>query len=198
MAVGLATILWLLLGVVAALVMLLFVPADYAFSAGTRAGLRLRARWLFGLVRVDRTWPVQGVAREKLRERRDGRSRGAARLVRRMLAIEGLEVGFMRLVTELVRSLGWRRGRIVARVGLGDPAATGELCGWVGPALAVVPSWTPLQVEFQPDFADDVVDARAEGSGRFVPARAVAAIGRFALSRAGRRFLGVMLWRRGR
>ena len=202
--VGLLTILaWVLLGIAAALVMLLFVPADYTLSAGTRAGIRVRVRWLFGWVRIAHDSRPGTAARpepQAVVERARGRRRSlrAARVTRRLLAIEGLVPRLLRVIAELAGSLGWRRGRIAVRAGLGDPADTGELCGLVTPVLVLLPQRPRLRLEFEPDFAAASFEAEAEGSGRFVPARAVAALGRFAVSRPGRRFIGVMLWHRGR
>lgn len=197
MAVVTLVLAWLALGLIAGLATLLFVPADYVISAGTGSGVRLRARWLFGLVRV--AYDSRRHTRATGTRPRQGRgfARGA-RAVERSLAIDGLPARFVRLARELVRSLGCRRGRLALRVGLGDPADTGELCGLVAPALLAVP-WRPaVRVAFEPDFAAASFAARAVGSGRFVPARAIAALGGFAVSRPGRQWIGAMLWRRAR
>ena len=194
--VVLATLAWLVLGVVVAFVALLFVPVDFALSAGTATGVRLRVRWLW--VRLEHAWPAGGGATVESVPDRRGRSLQTARIARRLLAIDGLVARFARLARELLGSLAWRRGRVAVRMGLGDPADTGELCGWVVPVLLAVRSRTALEIEFQPEFAEASFDASAEGSGRFVPARAVAALGRFAASRPGLRFMGVVLWRRER
>lgn len=197
MAIVLATIAWLAVGIVAALLALLLVPADYAISAGTSAGVHLRVRWLFGMVRFAYDSSARTHSVEEPPHRR-GESSDGGRIARRLLAVEGLIARSARLLAELVRSLGWRRGRVALRVGLDDPADTGELCALVWPALVLLPGRSGLRVEFQPDFAGASFDAQAEGSGRFVPVLAVAALGRFAVSRPGRRALGVMLWNRGR
>ena len=196
MAMLLATVAWSALAIVATLAGLLLVPVDYAVSAGTRAGVRLRVRWLFGLVRVAYDSSARAVRVEEPARRR-GDPAGGARIAR-LLAIDGLVARFARLLAELVRSLGWRRGRVAVRLGLDDPADTGELCALAEPVLVLLPERPGLRIEFQPDFSGASLDAEAEGSGRFVPVRAVAAFGRFAVSRPGRRALGVMLWNRGR
>lgn len=196
MAVVLATLAWFVLGIVVALVALLFVPVDFTLSAGTGSGVRFRVRWAW--VRFEHAWSAgDGAMAESVPDGR-GLSLRAVRMARRLLAIDGLVARFARLARELLESLAWRRGRVALRMGLGDPADTGELCGWVIPLLLAIRSRTGLEIEFQPEFAETSFDASADGSGRFVPARAVAALGRFAVSRPGRRFLGVVLWRRER
>lgn len=213
MGTVLLTILLLLLALGALLLALLFVPADFTISTGTRAGFRFRVRWLFGLVRVGpagqeraarpRPAPVEaraakeGPPGEPARRRPRSRRR-AARTAGRLLTIEGLASRAGKLARDGVRSLGWRRLRVSVRAGTGDPADTGELCGLVGSVLACLPGRPSLRVEFEPDFVEPVFDAEAEGAGRFVPARLVGALARFAMSRPGRRAIKVLVWDRGR
>lgn len=195
----------------ASLVGLAFVPADYVFSAGTARGVRVRVRWLFGLVRVGDAGRRRGPARppepgdgaaaraarrspSRARRRRAPRRFRPARLAAGLLAIEGLLPRVGGLVRDVVRSLGLRRGRIEVRAGLGDPADTGEMCGVVAPLLAWLPRRGSLRVDFRPDFEAPAFEASAEGGGRFVPARLVGALGRFALSGPGLRALKVLVW----
>jgi hypothetical protein len=192
-----APLAWLVAAIAAALIASLFVPVDYVIAAGTREGVRMRARWLFGLVRVAYDSSARAGAAVDPSRAPPASVRGL-RLVRRLLAIDGLVTRAAMFVVEIVRSLGWQCGRIAVRVGLEDPADTGELCGMVAPMLVMASRLHGPGIEFEPDFETSRFDARAEGSGRFVPARAVVAIGRFALSRPGRGAIGVMLWKRAR
>jgi hypothetical protein len=173
-----------------------FVPIDYALRAGAD-GVRCRVRWCFGLVRFE--IGSDGAERPSPESHADERPRGPRRNLRharRLIAIDGLPVALGGLVRGLVRALGCRRVRVRVRAGAEDPADTGELCGWVGTALAFVPSTAALRAEFTPDFSQAVFEAEAEVSGRCVPARIAGALGRFALSRPGRRALGAMVWNR--
>jgi len=192
-----APLAWVVAAIAAVLIASLFVPVDYVIAAGTREGVRMRARWLFGLVRMGYDSSARAKATVDPSRAPPASVRGP-RMVRRLLAIDGLVTRSAMLVVEIVRSLGWQRGRIAVRVGLEDPADTGELCGLVAPVLVMASRLLGPNIEFQPDFEASRFDARAEGSGRFVPARAVAAIGRFALSRPGRCAIGVMLWKPAR
>jgi len=181
----------------ALLVGLLFVPVHFTVSARTGTGVRFRVRWLFGLVRMTGAAPRREPGRR--RPRTTAREHlGRGRSIRDVMAIEGLLSRIGSLVRELIQSIGFRRGRVAVRAGVGDPAGTGELCGLVGPLLAWRP-WSPaLQVTFEPDFADAVFLAEAEGSGRVVPIRLVRAIGRFALSRPGMQLTKVLVWNANR
>jgi len=215
---ALLAIVLVLLVLTATLVAALFVPAEFIVSASTGAGLRWRVRWLFGLVRVARPRrctkpaPARAEAREALRAKREKREERAAkkrrhrrrrplrmvRTARQLLSIEGLFTRATRMVRDLLGAVVWRRGHVAVRAGAGDPADTGELCGVVFPLLMWLPRSPGLRVEFEPDFGELMFAAEGEAAGRLVPARIVSALGRFAVSRPGRRALKVMVWDRRR
>jgi hypothetical protein len=195
------TTVLILLALAAALVAALFVPLDYAISARTRAGVRFRIRWLFGLVRITHTGSASGrparPRRGPAERRQPRRSRSqlrAGRIAGRLVAIEGLPYRAARLVGDCLRSPGLRRARISVRAGTGDPADTGELYGLACALRACLPRAGVLRLQLVPEFRDAVFDAQAEGSGRCDPARLVGALGRFALSRPGLRAIKVMAW----
>lgn len=191
-------IAWAMLAAAAVLVALLFVPVDLALSAGTRTGVRFRVQWLFGFVRIgDGSRPGGTRARPRRRPARRRRRRRATRTAPRLFAIEGLGARIAGLARDLSRALRWRGGFIALRAGLDDPADTGLLCGIVGCIRACLPA-SVVQIEFEPDFSGVGFDAQAEGSVQVSPARIVGALARFALSRPGRRAIGVMVWSPGR
>jgi len=207
MGVVLVTLAFVVVSLAVLVVLATFIPLDFVVRVGTVTRFRLRGRWLFGLVRFDlpgrssreststsreRASPPRRTAAED-RGRRPRRRR--ARVARRLLAIDGLAPRVARLVRELVRAFGWRRAWVEVHLGLGDPALTGELCGFVSPWLVLAP-WRPVEVRFEPDFDHALLDAEAGASGRLVPARLIGALGRFAVSRPGLRTLGVLAWRR--
>jgi hypothetical protein len=190
----------IILALGAVLLGLLLVPMDFTISATTWGGVRVRFRWLFGLVRSggDSRAQEEPNAVEALPPHRQRGPLRAARIARRLLAIEGLVSRFARLLLDLIRALRWRRGRVAVRAGLGDPAETGELCGLVGSILVLLPSRSELLVEFEPNFAEAVFDAEAEAAVRLVPAQVLGALGRFAVTRPGWSAIKVMVWDRRR
>jgi hypothetical protein len=189
--------IWAAIAVTATLIALFFVPVDFALSAGTESGVRFRAHWLFGLVRLGGRSPA---ARRRLRPGRR-RTRRARRerpgTGRRLIAIDGLPIRTARLVSDLLGALRWLGGSIALRGGLGDPADTGELCG----AVACLRTWLPpsvMRVEFEPDFSGTEFEAEVRGACRVTPAQVVGPLLSFALSRPGRRAIGVLVWARAR
>ena len=194
-------LLWWLLGAVALCVGLLFIPIEFAVSARLRRGVRVRGRWLFGLVRFQSggssaASPAStAAARSKKRVSKPFSSRRALRVGRRILAIDDLVPRTLRLFRDLARSVRWRRGFVSLRVGLGDPADTGELCGWVWGAMACLPaSW--IRFDFEPEFDEACFEADAGAVCRITPARVVGSFLRFLVSRPARQAMGVMVWAR--
>jgi hypothetical protein len=194
-------LLWWFLGAVALCFGLLFVPIDLSVAATSRREVRVGGRWLFGIVRFQ---GGESAARRRVRrEPRRGKKRGrkptsprrALGVGRRMMAIEGLLPGVLRLIRDLVQSVRWRRGSLSLRIGLGDPADTGELCGVVWGAMACLPD-PRIQIVFEPDFYEACFEAEAEVVCRITPARMVGRLLRFAVSRPARRAIGVMVWAR--
>jgi hypothetical protein len=189
-------IAWAVIASAAVLIALFFVPVDFAVSAGTGTGFRLRASWLFGLIRLGGGSPAAR-KQPRIRKRRPRRGRRKAAAARHLLAIEGLPARTARLARDLLGTLRWRDGSIALRGGLGDPADTGELCGIV----ACLRAWLPpsiVRVEFEPDFFGSDFAVEAKGSGRVAPAHVIGALARFALSRPGRRAVGLLVWARAR
>lgn len=188
---------WATLGVAAALIALSFVPVDLGVSAGTETGVRFRAHWFFGLVRLGGRSPA-GRKRPRPNRRRTGRARrrrpGPAG---RLIAIEGLPARATRLVVDLMSGLRWRSGSIALRGGLGDPVDTGELCGAVACLRMCLPP-SVVRVGFEPDFFGTEFEAEVKGVCRVTPARVVGSLVSFALSRPGRRAIGVLVWARAR
>jgi len=207
MGVVLGTLAVVVSSLLVLVVLATLVPLDFVVRAGSASRLRLRGRWLFGLVRF--TLPGRDGREGRASSRADASGtrgqvdaaraerprRRRAGVARRLLAIEGLVPRALVLVRDVVRALGCRRGWLFVRLGLGDPALTGEFCGFVVPWLVLVRS-RPVDLHFEPVFDAAVLDAEAGASGRLVPARVIGAFGRFAISRPGLRAIGVLAWRR--
>ena len=160
---------------------LLAVPVELRFRLDGGAGepSRVEVAWLFGWVRRE--------LRRTAGRRRAGRRLllGAWTRLRELRAI--WEAGFGRRCARLLRSLRrWvriREMRVRARFGLGDPADTGMLLGWVNPLAAAAAGALPgLDLRLEPDFQEAVLAGEAAGEVRIVPLGALPLLVAFALS----------------
>ncbi len=134
--------------------------------------------WLFGLVRFR--IPIPGAARpapEPETRSRDtperGRTWGRGRNALAALRPAEFRGRVSRLVRDVARAVHVHRLRLLARIGLGDPADTGRLWALMGPldALARVGN---AEVRIEPDFVDPVLEFQVDGRVRLVPLRIIA------------------------
>lgn len=168
----------LLLGLVACIALLaavLTIPVELRFRMVADESLeaQVRVEWLFGRVgrNLERSLPKPEArgrwpSREQLALIREGRFRARVRALlarcRRWVHIEGLF------------------GR--ARVGLGDPAQTGMLMGWVQPLVMLARAAPEVDLRVEPDFRTAGVFAEFRGAVRAVPIGLVVSAVGFALT----------------
>jgi hypothetical protein len=171
-------------GVIVVLVCMLLVPLRVTFRLNTTGAPPAsgRAEWLFGLVKRD----IMG--RPAARPATGKTKPATAR--RRRLPGFGSMNALAALSARLLRALRFERLDGFLRFGLDDPASTGIAFGWLQAALAVacLPPGSNLQI--QPDFTEPVLEADIEGKMSVVPLRVAGIMGRFAMTRDGRRALG--------
>lgn len=158
------------------LVALLAIPVTLTFRLAWQQTLygQVQLGWAFGLlrVRIPLSKPESGSTQgekplqKKARSRKPARKRGNPfRLIRQ----KPFRRRIIRFVGELWRALHKRDVRLRLRVGLGDPADTGQLWAVVGPLAGVLANTREASFEIEPDFMDAVFELDGSGSIRFVP-----------------------------
>ena len=124
-----------LAGLLVGLVALLAIPADVVFAVQRDEGFRgsLTIHWLFGAVRIPvrsaRGHAKGGKAKGSPAPRRPHHGRRAWA----MLRSEGFVSRLLRLLRSLVTRVRIRHLSLYLRLGLDDPADTGQLWGMLGP-----------------------------------------------------------------
>ncbi len=190
---------WVLIslaGLAGLLVLALSVPVDLTFSLEKDKGFQSRARigWLFGLVgknlgakekrqkREKLEEPEKSEEREKLEEpKKQGKKRGS-RMFLAILRTRGFPGNSLKLARRLLRAVRVRELKLDLQIGLGDPAETGFLFGFVGPVLASVSSISSADINVEPVFHEQTMRGYCKGSIRVFPIRLVLAIVLFAFS----------------
>jgi hypothetical protein len=166
----------LALAVAAIFAALLAIPVGLRFdaSAGETLEARLRVEWLFG--RVARDLDLRDMSRVD-------RFRGGFDW-RRLSPL--LREAFRDRVAQLLRRWGhwidFDEVRVRARLGLDDPADTGQAMGLIQPLLAVCEAVPHVDVRVEPDFRSAAFEAELHGGVRAVPAGLLAPLVAFALS----------------
>lgn len=135
----------------------------------------LRVGWAFGL--IDARVPLTGAEAEDLQE--DDRALDSRRKRRDGNVVAAIrDKPFRQRVTRFVRD-SWRaiHKRDIAirmRVGLGDPADTGQLWAVLGPVSGFLATLRNAAITLEPEFDDAVLEVDGRGQVRVVPLKLIA------------------------
>lgn len=176
---------------VAVLAGLLAVPVnvDFRCEGIEPLGGQVTIRWLFGAVALrvplrragrrsseSQAQPRAGRAPAKVVERR---RRGNAVAILRQAEFRRR---VLRLLRDLVAAARFRELRLRLRLGLGDPADTGQLWAFLWPLATAAHNLRNADVRIEPDFIDAAFEFRAAGRLRLIPLQIIALAIGFILS----------------
>lgn len=158
------------------LIAVLAIPVSLTFRLSWRQSLQrdIRLRWLFGLVNVDLSKSGAGPAspdtgadpaapeREKQAFRKKPNPLAA-------LQQRSFRRRVLRFLREIWHAIEKRDIRLWIRIGLGDPADTGQLWSVVGPLSAVLANYRQVSIEIEPEFIESIFEADSSGDIGFIP-----------------------------
>ncbi len=169
------------LGLVLALVIgLLAVPLELQFrlSAGKGLEQKLGLVWAFGLARMSllpgrrqKQNASQDAPRKKQRRSRHRGPRTSRAL--QVLGDKPLRRRLLRYLADLWRVTRKRDLRLQARIGFDDPADTGQLWAFAGPAAAALANIRDASIYVEPDFGESVFELDTSGRISAVPLRLI-------------------------
>ncbi len=188
------------------LTLVLCVPLEMTLQADLRGKpkFRLRWSWFFGLVSKDMAKKDKKPGdKGKMAGKKHISGKGKRRFgdMLEVLRTRGLPGQFKRLLKESLGSLKVRDLTADLRVGLGEPADTGLLFAFAGPAVFWFNSCTPHRIRVRPSLADEgELEGYSQGVIRLRPIRLVVPFLRFVFSIATARLVKklVMKWIRKR
>lgn len=181
----LAALLWLLALIALALLAVALTPVRLSLSAETapRPRLRIGAAPLGGIVPPI---PVYDSARKRKKPKKAEKPEKAARGKRKRARGGGLPAGagraVARLVSELLAQVRFDHLRLEADYGTGDPAETGQICGWLAPLAYGFGDRPGITVALRPDFDRAVLSGELDAAVKITPAALVPPGLRFALA----------------
>lgn len=153
----------------------LAVPFTVTFQIARprRADNELRIEWGFGPVQLR--IPTSIVTQTKRTERAAAKTDGTPRTGARKIAGGFREPAFRRRLFRFARD-AWRAVekhdvRVVARLGVGDPADTGRLWAILGPASGWLTNLDGASVRIEPDFLAETFELESSGRVRVSPLR---------------------------
>jgi len=189
--------LWLLItlaSLVALFLFILSVPLDLAFRADIdgRTRYNLKLVWLFGLVKRE-----LGRRRRKAKPPKAKRKRQGAGIALGVLRTQGLIRQVRTLVADVFKSLSIRQLNADFRIGLGNPADTGLLFAFIGPAFVFINPPSRCRINLEPSFADEaVLEGQSQAVVRLLPIRLLIPGLRFFLSLPVLRAIKKVAWSR--
>lgn len=158
------------------LIALLAIPVELRFQVRwpQDAANDARLEWAFGLVRIQVSRPESDAATpsdEEQKEEADRPGRSAHKKWNVLAAIR--QKPFRRRIFRFIRDV-WRAVQkddvsVRLRIGLGDPADTGQLWATMGPVAGVLSNVREASINIEPDFLDTALDLRSGGNIRVIP-----------------------------
>lgn len=182
----LVTTLWILLGFMLLVFLLLAVPVEFAFEVEQDRARKSNAMFvlLFGLVKIPlhpRAWPKKkkrtnhGDSGER-EENKSGKSK--FRLIRN----SNFRRPLIRSIRRLLNCVRIHDFDLYMRIGLDDPADTGQLWGIIGPIAGPLTCCGNTSVQIIPDFTNEVFFGYCRGRFRVVPLRLISVAAAFILN----------------
>ena len=158
------------------LLLLLAVPVTLNYEVSWQRQFRGKARlqWLFGLVRVQLAAPAD---RRPVADAQPGddstevtpkRARGKFNPLP-ALRQKRFRRRIFRFARDLWRALRKRDLYLRIRVGLGDPADTGQLWAFCGPLSGLLATVEHASIELEPEFVDAVFELDSGGKLSVIP-----------------------------
>ena len=158
------------------LIALLAIPVTLTFQLSWPKALQEDAllEWAFGLVkvRIPASEPKalsSGDDESKRKTHRARHSSGKRPNVLAAVRLKPFRRRIVRFIGDLWRAIHKKNVSLRVRVGLGDPADTGQLWAIVGPIAGLLATVQGAAIAIEPDFFDSTFELNSAGSIRLVP-----------------------------
>lgn len=163
------------------LIALLAIPVTLTFQVSRPRGSQdeMLLVWAFGLVRVrvpTSAPKTPSSGRDKSKKKADGSRQVPGKRTNIVAAIrlKPFRRRIIRFIRDLWRAVHKKDLSLRVRVGLGDPADTGQLWGVVGPVAGLLGSVQGAAIAVEPDFHDSTLELNSAGSIRLIPLQLIA------------------------
>ena len=171
------------------IIALLLIPLSMNFSLITTESMQcyMRFNWLFGMLKFQSQLPkkpqTQLSAEVKPKKHPDKNKPNHA--INRSLTLfshSRFRRHIINFVKRILRATHAKNLYLKLRIGLYDPADTGQLWAIMGPISGLLTNLKNIQIELEPDFIDSVMEIEGHGHFRIIPLQLIALIIVFLLS----------------
>jgi hypothetical protein len=152
------------------LIALLAVPLTLRFRLNRYKTIEGEAtlQWLFGLVNITLSKPQPHHEAKKQERARDKKVSSQLKLTR-ALRQKAFRDRILKYVADIWRAIRKEDFRLYLRLGLGDPADTGQLWAIIGPLSGILFTLEDAEVEIEPDFIESTFELVSQGNIRIIP-----------------------------
>ena len=158
-------------------VVLLAVPVTLTYQLSWRQTISadLRLIWAFGLVRADISPDQEKSKSDKPEDAhpKPGRRGGAPGKKNTDFLAAIRQPSFrrriLRFISDVWRAIQKKNVQLLVRMGLGDPADTGQLWGVFGPLSGMLARVRDIRITIVPDFLDSTFEVDSSGTIRVIP-----------------------------
>ncbi len=158
------------------LIALLAIPVALTYQASWPEVFQISAdlEWAFGLVRVripssDSKAPSSYGEETKRMTDRSERSSRKKPNVFAAVRQEPFRRRIIRFISDLWQAIHKKDVCLRVRVGLGDPADTGQLWAFFGPLAGILANVREASIHIEPEFLDTTFELDSAGSIRIIP-----------------------------
>ena len=158
------------------IVVLLAVPVTLTYQLSFRQTISadLRLIWAFGLVRADIS-PDPAKSKSRRREGASGKKKSNVLVAIRRPSFRRR---VLRFISDVWRAIHKKNVQLLVRIGLGDPADTGQLWAAFGPLSGMLARVRDIRIAIVPDFLDSTFEVDSSGTIRVIPLQfAILALG---------------------
>lgn len=164
---------------------LLAVPITLHFRLSRYEAVEGEAtlQWLFGLVKVDLS-NIQSdeESSDKKKVKRSGSWHSSKMSLSRAVRQKPFRTRLIRFVRDIWHAIKREDFRLTLRLGLGDPADTGQLWAIIGPLSGILFTLEDAEITVEPDFFEAIFEFESSGTIRFIPLQLLTLIGGLLLS----------------
>jgi len=159
----------------AVVIALLAIPVVLQFHVSWPEGTQrqIQLRWGFGLVRIDltasRPSPESGPAEREADGGHRLKPKAGKWNFMALVKHKGFRRRILRFMGDLWRAVHTEDVDVHVRIGLDDPADTGQLWAFIGPVAGLLANCRETRVRIEPDFVDETVEMNGSGNIRIVP-----------------------------
>lgn len=159
---------------------LLAVPVTLTFQVSLQQEFRrdISLLWLFGLVRLRLSPPkpkstISNGGKQAQKQGRTGRSFRHKRNIHAVVRQKSFRRRLSKFIRDLWHAVQKKDICMHIRIGLDDPADTGQLWSVVGPVAGIFANTNEASIEIEPDFLSETFTLDGSGNIRLVPLRMI-------------------------